>query len=77
MPRKIFDYKKRVKLDPLVAAGVNDIHFTDVHFLNKFITEGGKILPRRITGCSARSQKKVNKAIKRARNIGLLPIGRK
>ena len=77
MARNRFDYKKRIKLDPLVSAGVTDIHFTDIQFLSKFITESGKILPRRITGCSARSQKKVTQAVKRARNIGLLPIGRK
>lgn len=77
MGRNKFEYKRKVKLDPLIAAGVTDVHFLDIQFLNKFVTESGKILPRRITGCTARSQKKVTKAIKRARNIGLLPLGRR
>jgi small subunit ribosomal protein S18 len=39
----------------------------------RFLNEQGKILPRRITGTSTKYQKKVAKAVKRARHIGLLP----
>lgn len=68
------DYGRRKKLDPLVANGIAKVHFMDTQFLSKFITENGKILPRRITGCSARSQRMITRAIKQARNIGLLPL---
>lgn len=72
MKRKNFDHVKRKKLDPLVANGVTYVSFMDVQFLSKFVTESGKILPRRLTGCSARSQRLVTRAIKQARSIGLL-----
>lgn len=72
MKRRRNDFVKRKKLDPLVANGVKYVSFKDVQFLSKFITERGKILPRRLTGCSARSQRLITRAIKQARNIGLL-----
>lgn len=43
--------------------------------LRRFVTESGKILPRRITGTSAKNQRKLVKEIKRARYLGLLPMG--
>ena len=49
------------------------VDYKDANFLLKFMNEQGKILPRRITGTSAKYQKKVNKAIKRARHIAILP----
>ena len=49
------------------------IDYKDASFLLKLVNEQGKILPRRITGTSAKYQKKVNKAIKRARHIAVLP----
>ena len=45
----------------------------DPDFLKKFLNEQGKILPRRITGTSLKYQRKVAKAIKRARHIAILP----
>ena len=50
-----------------------DIDFKDVKFLSRFTTERGRILPRRITGLSAKQQKIITKAIKRARAMSLLP----
>lgn len=49
------------------------IDYKDVDLLRKFISERGKILPRRRTGSSPAAQRKLAKAIKRAREIGLLP----
>jgi len=49
------------------------IDFKDVDLLRKFISERGKILPRRRTGTSPAAQRKLAKAIKRSREIGLLP----
>jgi len=49
------------------------IDYKDADFLLKFINEQGKILPRRVTGTSTKYQKKVARAVKRARHIALLP----
>ncbi len=54
-------------------SGIKFIDYKDANFLLKLISEQGKIHPRRITGTSAKYQKKVNKAIKRARHIAVLP----
>ena len=50
------------------------IDYKDVEFLQNFIPERGKILPRRISGVSASCQRRIAEAIKRARNIALLPF---
>ena len=50
------------------------IDYKDPDFLMKFVNEQGKILPRRITGTSLKYQRKVGQAIKRARQIALLPF---
>lgn len=50
------------------------IDYKDVDLLRKFITERGKILPRRITGLTAKQQRDLTIAIKRARLIALLPF---
>ena len=49
------------------------IDYIDPEFLKKFLNDQGKILPRRITGTSLKYQRKVAKAVKRARHIALLP----
>lgn len=66
-------FRKR-KSCPFTAAGVKSIDYKDVELLEQFITERGKILPRRITGVSHRHQKLLAKAIKRARYMALLPF---
>lgn len=68
-----FRSRKR-KRCPFVAAGFKDIDYKDTNTLQKFITERGKILPRRITGVSAYFQKRLALAIKRARYMALLPF---
>lgn len=50
------------------------IDYKDVDLLRKFITERGKILPRRITGLTAKQQRALTTAVKRARLIALLPF---
>lgn len=52
---------------------VEHIDYKDVFKLRKYITERGKILPRRISGNCAKHQRQVTVAIKRARHIALLP----
>ena len=49
------------------------IDYKDPNFLLKFVNEQGKILPRRLTGNSAKFQRKVANAIKKARHLALLP----
>jgi small subunit ribosomal protein S18 len=49
------------------------IDYKDVDLLRKFVTERGKILPRRIIGLTAQQQRDLTKAIKRARQVALLP----
>jgi small subunit ribosomal protein S18 len=74
-PSEYQDFRsKKRKRCPFVAAGVKDIDYKDTNTLNKFITERGKILPRRITGVSAYFQKRLTTAIKRARHMALLPF---
>ena len=53
--------------------GITEIDYKDVKLLRRFITDQGKIMPRRITGTSARMHRKVVREIKRARNIALMP----
>jgi small subunit ribosomal protein S18 len=53
---------------------VESIDYKDINTLKKYITEGGKILPRRMTGVCAKHQRLVTKAIKRARIVDLLPF---
>lgn len=59
---------------PFTAAKWPEIDYKDLDTLRRFITERGKILPRRVTGISARYQRQLNIAVKRARFIGLLPF---
>lgn len=65
---------KKRKRCPFTAAGIKEIDYKDIDTLTQFITERGKILPRRITGVSATHQRRLTTAIKRARHVGLLPF---
>ena len=53
--------------------GIKHFVYKDPEFLKKFLNEQGKILPRRITGTSLKYQRRVAQAVKRARQIALLP----
>lgn len=59
---------------PFKSAGFKTIDYKDITTLQQFISERGKILPRRITGVSHQFQKKLTKAIKQARYVALLPF---
>jgi len=54
-------------------SGIKYVDYKNPDYLIKFINEQGKILPRRLTGTSQKYQKKVNKAVKRARHLAILP----
>jgi small subunit ribosomal protein S18 len=62
-------YRKR--LSPLSPS--QPIDYKDIELLRRFITERGKLLPRRITGLTARQQRNLAEAVKRARLLALLP----
>ena len=64
----------RKKVCYFTANKIEHIDFKDVDLLKRYITERGKILPRRITGTSAKYQRKLATAIKRARHMALLPF---
>lgn len=64
---------KRRKVCFFTANGITHIDYKEVDMLKKFISERGKILPRRVTGTSAKYQRKLTIAIKRARQMALLP----
>lgn len=53
--------------------GIRYVDYKDAEFLKKFLNEQGKMLPRRITGNSLKFQRKVAQAIKKARQLALLP----
>lgn len=64
----------RKKVCKFSADGVKEIDYKDVALLKGYITETGKIVPSRITGTSARYQRQLASAIKRARYLALLPF---
>ncbi len=64
---------KREKYCRFQKSGIKFVDYKDPDFLLKLLNEQGKILPRRITGTSAKYQRRVNKAVKRARHLAILP----
>ena len=52
---------------------ITDIDYKDVKLLRRFVTDQGKIMPRRVTGTSAKMHRKLVREIKKARNIALMP----
>ncbi len=69
--KKLMAYFRK-RLSPIKPE--DPIDYKDVDLLRKFITERGKILPRRITGLTAKQQRDLTTAIKRARLVALLPF---
>jgi small subunit ribosomal protein S18 len=67
-------FSKKRKQCPFTASGIRNIDYKDIATLSQFVTERGKILPRRITGVSFHYQKQLALAIKRARLMALLPF---
>jgi small subunit ribosomal protein S18 len=69
--RKFFRRKKVCKF---TVEKIDKISYRDVRLLQGFVSERGKIIPRRLTGTSTHFQRKLTQAIKQARNIALLPF---
>ncbi|MFE5322308.1 30S ribosomal protein S18 [Paenibacillus sp. NPDC056579] len=64
---------KRRKVCYFTVNKIKHIDYKDIETLKKFISERGKILPRRVTGTSAKYQRMLTIAIKRSRQVALLP----
>lgn len=65
--------KRQKKYCRFKKMGIKYIDYKDAEFLKKFLNEQGKLLPRRITGNSLKYQRKVAEAVKKARQMALLP----
>lgn len=72
--RKFFRRKKVCKF---TVEKIDSISYRDVRLLQQFVSDRGKIIPRRLTGTSAPFQRKLTRAIKQARAIALLPYAAK
>lgn len=66
------DTRRRKKRNPIL--GVDYIDYTNTKFLQRFLNDQGKILPRRITGVNAKQQRSITRAVKYARHLALLPF---
>ncbi len=64
---------RQKKGDPIAELRIRIVDYKDEKLLSRFISERGKILPRRLSGVSARHQRQLQVAIKRARYLALLP----
>ncbi|MGA3024465.1 MAG: 30S ribosomal protein S18 [Bryobacteraceae bacterium] len=67
-------YFRRKKVCRFCVEKIDDINYKDVRMLQSFISERGKITPRRISGVCAPHQRRLSEAIKQARNIALVPF---
>jgi small subunit ribosomal protein S18 len=67
-------YFRRKKVCRFCTERIDDINYKDTRMLAAFIAEKGKIVPRRISGVCAPHQRRLSDAIKKARNIALLPF---
>ena len=72
--RKPMKRSSRRKVCAFCQEKIQFIDYKDVNRLKKYITEGGKILPRRMTGTCAMHQRELSNAIKKARIVALLPF---
>ena len=66
-------YRPRKKVCAFCADKKKEIDYKDIATLKKYVSERGKILPRRVTGTCAKHQRAVTEEIKRARQVALLP----
>ena len=66
------DFDNRPRQCKFTSLGIDEIDFKDIKLLKEYITETGKIIPARMTGTSAKYQRQLNKAVKRARHIELM-----
>ena len=66
-------FQSRTKFCFFKENGINEIDYKDVKLLRRFVNDQGKIMPRRVTGTSAKMHRKLVRAIKRSRSIALMP----
>ena len=66
-------FQQRNKFCYFKENGINDIDYKDVKLLRRFVNDQGKIMPRRVTGTSAKMHRTLVRAIKRSRAIALMP----
>ena len=69
--------RRRRKICRLCVDKIGRVDYKDIELLRTFTTERGKIIPRRISGNCAKHQRQITFAVKRARNIALMPFVRK
>ena len=67
------DQENRKRFCKFTSLGIEEIDYKDINLLKEFVTETGKIMPARVTGTSAKYQRQLSTAIKRARHLALLP----
>ena len=67
-------YFRRKKVCKFCVEKIDSIDYKDYRLLSQFVAESGKIVPRRLTGVCAPHQHRLSAAIKKARNIALLPF---
>jgi small subunit ribosomal protein S18 len=67
------NYFRRKQSNPVAHDGIQDVDYKDVTLLDRYTTETGKIVPSRITGATAKVQRRIALAIKRARFLALMP----
>ncbi len=72
--KKVFKKMPRKKVCAFCQEKLDAVDYKDVNRLKKFVTEGGKIIPRRMSGTCAAHQRLLATAIKRARIASLLPF---
>jgi small subunit ribosomal protein S18 len=62
------------KVDPLKLRGITYLDYRDIRILERFLNDRGKILPNRITGVTAKAQRRLEESVKHARHLALLPF---
>jgi len=73
--RRFFRYRRpRRKICMFCQKKIDSVDYKDVALLTRFVSDRGKVLPRRVTGNCAQHQRVVARAIKRAREVALLPF---
>ena len=66
--------RRRRKMDPFLEDSNLAIDYKDAKLLSRFMSERGRVLPRRMTGLSAAHQRQITRAIKRSQHLALLPV---
>lgn len=64
---------KRKKIERFTAETIEQVDYKNLSLLKPYVTEAGRMVPSRITGASAKAQRRISQAVKRARFLALLP----